>query len=227
MLNKSLDKLYQKTNNVVVMMTKEKLNPGEIEKPMAGPCWTEESATSSCQLSLPSKHEFQAWYSSPLGRVRIISDETRLKEVKFVDTGGGIEETTIPDIPILAQAVKWLDRYFNGKPLKRRPRLALSGTPFQVAVWEETSRIPFGSTVTYAELAQRLGQGRSCARAVGSVLARNPLWLLIPCHRVIPSDGSPGNYAGGAWRKKALLEMERMAHDPFPPPEDKKVRNVP
>ncbi len=114
------------------------------------------------------------------------------------------------DLPVLDEAEKWLDLYFSGRDPGFTPRLSPRGiTPFRHAVWERLLRVPFGATVTYGELARGLGVGSP--RAVGGAVGHNPISLLIPCHRVVASDGGPGGYAGGLWRKKALLQLEGIA----------------
>jgi methylated-DNA-[protein]-cysteine S-methyltransferase len=121
------------------------------------------------------------------------------------------------DLPVFAQARAWLDEYFAG----RRPAvdlpLAPKGTPFQRAVWRQIARIPSGETLTYAELAQRSGNA-SAVRAAGAATGRNPVSLLIPCHRVVGSDGSLTGYAGGLERKRRLLALEAAAGGTAQPP---------
>ena len=102
----------------------------------------------------------------------------------------------------------WLEEYFRGKEPTIKVKLAPEGTPFQKRVWEELLTIPYGETLSYGELAKRLG---SSPRAVGSAVGRNPISLMIPCHRVLGSDGSLTGYAGGIERKKFLLEQEKTA----------------
>ena len=116
---------------------------------------------------------------------------------------------TEPEIsPALSAALCWLEEYFRGKEPTIKVKLAPEGTPFQKRVWEELLTIPYGETLSYGELARRLG---SSPRAVGSAVGRNPISLLIPCHRVLGSDGSLTGYAGGIERKKFLLEQEKTA----------------
>lgn len=110
------------------------------------------------------------------------------------------------DLPVLDAARAWLDAYLSGGEPPEVPPLALEGTPFQRAVWSELRGVPRGKTITYGDLATRLG---SSPRAVGSAVARNPLSLVVPCHRVVGAGGSLTGYAGGVWRKRALLALER------------------
>ena len=109
------------------------------------------------------------------------------------------------DLPVFRETRRWLATYFSGAAPDFLPPLAPEGTPFRRRVWEALLTIPYGETVTYGELAQRLG---TAPRAVGSAVGRNPVSILIPCHRVVGSGGLTG-YAGGLDRKRALLELER------------------
>ena len=108
------------------------------------------------------------------------------------------------DLPVFRETRRWLEAYFSGSAPDFLPPLAPEGTPFRRRVWEALLTIPYGETVTYGELAQRLG---TAPRAVGSAVGRNPVSILIPCHRVVGSGGLTG-YAGGLDRKRALLEIE-------------------
>jgi methylated-DNA-[protein]-cysteine S-methyltransferase len=118
---------------------------------------------------------------------------------------------TLPDdcpeawLPVFGQVCRWLDRYFSGRVPDFTPPLDLAGTPFQRRVWEELISIPYGQTITYGALARRLG---SSARAVGGAVGRNPVSLIVPCHRVVGAGGWPGGYAGGLDRKLRLLQLE-------------------
>jgi len=109
--------------------------------------------------------------------------------------------------PVIAQCAHELDEYFNGTRKIFDVPLMPRGTPFREKVWAELELIQFGNTISYAELAGRVGNPKA-SRAVGSANGKNPIWLIIPCHRVITSDGSLGGYAGGLWRKEWLLEHE-------------------
>jgi methylated-DNA-[protein]-cysteine S-methyltransferase len=109
--------------------------------------------------------------------------------------------------PVLRQARRELAEYFAGK--RRRFEVALDpqGTPFQRAVWKQIARVAFGEKITYGELAQRAGYPGS-ARAAGAATGRNPLGVIVPCHRIVGANGSLTGYAGGLSRKRALLELE-------------------
>lgn len=144
--------------------------------------------------------------ASPLGNIRINSRDGCLSEVKFTD-----EET---DGEILDQAlldtVEQLKEYFAGDRKSFDMPIGLGGTDFQRKVWLEVGRIPFGQTTTYMKISQKLGNP-AAIRAVGTAIGANPILVVLPCHRVLGSDGSLTGYAGGLDRKKALLELEGHA----------------
>lgn len=122
------------------------------------------------------------------------------------------EETIFKETPLLKKTKKWLDAYFAGKnPVMDLP-LHTEGTPFQQRVWQILRTIPYGHTMTYQEVGQRViaatGQKRMSAQAVGQAVGHNPISILIPCHRVLGKDGSLTGYAGGVTLKKSLLELE-------------------
>ena len=145
------------------------------------------------------------FYRSPLGTIRVAEENGALVSAAFVpDT-----PETEPSAPVLSEAKAWLDRYFEGRGPGPAPGLSPKGTPFQKAVWDALSSVPYGKTVTYGELAVSMGLTSRHARAVGSALNRNPLILFIPCHRVLGKDGSLTGFAYGIERKKALLEYEQ------------------
>ena len=142
-------------------------------------------------------------YCSPLGDIVLTSDGTALTGLRFAEATNG---EPAQDIPPLADACRWLDLYFGGARPDFTPRLAPRGTPFQQSVWRELLAIPYGHTVSYGHIAQRL-QGRS-AQAVGGAVGRTPIALIIACHRVIGSDGHLTGYAYGLDRKQWLLSHE-------------------
>lgn len=154
-------------------------------------------------------------YLSPLGKIILAADNGALIGLWF--SGQKYERAGLSgaepesEEPVLEQAAAWLDAYFSGRELPPAPPLAPRGTEFQKRVWRELMNIPFGATAAYGELAERLGCG--AARAVGSAVGRNPISIIIPCHRVIGSGGKLTGYAGGIERKKALLELEQGLHN--------------
>lgn len=113
-----------------------------------------------------------------------------------------------PVSPVLVQAAAQLAEYFAGQRQSFTIPLAPRGTPFQQEVWRALCAIPYGQTRSYGQLAAALGRP-SAARAVGGACRRNPIWLMIPCHRVVGASGSLTGYAGGLERKKALLALEQ------------------
>jgi methylated-DNA-[protein]-cysteine S-methyltransferase len=112
--------------------------------------------------------------------------------------------------PALAALRGALEAYFSGRAVDFDIPLAPAGTPFQQAVWQALRGIPYGATASYAEIARRIGRPRA-VRAVGLANARNPIAIIVPCHRVIGADGTLTGYAGGLERKQALLELESRA----------------
>lgn len=164
-------------------------------------------------------------YPSPLGNIVLGSDGASLVGLCFdgqpstprwlcsnYSATSVTAETDVAD-PALRQASEWLEAYFGGAKLPSTPPIALSGTPFQRAVWRLLLSIPYGQTVTYgalaAELARTFGHDRMSAQAVGHAVACNPVMLIVPCHRVVGTGGRLSGYAGGQERKQRLLRMER------------------
>lgn len=141
--------------------------------------------------------------NSPLGITKIVGDENGISEISVLDEG--IISEKIPTI--LQKAVAELQEYFEGKRNDFTFKINPKGTDFQQNVWQELLHIPFGKTMSYLDLAKKLGDVKAI-RAVASANGKNPLWIVVPCHRVIGSDGSLTGYAGGLWRKKWLLEHE-------------------
>lgn len=140
---------------------------------------------------------------SPIGRILITADDTAITGVLLEP----FPEPTEPANAVCREAVRQLNEYFAGGRKDFDLPLNLSGTPFQKKVWAELSRIPHGSTISYAELAARVGNP-AASRAVGSANGKNPVWLVVPCHRVIAADGTLGGYGGGLDRKAWLLKHE-------------------
>ena len=140
---------------------------------------------------------------SPLGITKIVGDEKGVSEISVSDEG--IISAIIPIV--LQEAFSQLNDYFEGKRTDFNFKLNPSGTEFQQKVWKGLLEIPFGKTMSYLELSKKLGDVKAI-RAVASANGKNPLWIVVPCHRVIGTDGSLTGYAGGLWRKKWLLEHE-------------------
>ena len=155
-------------------------------------------------------------YASPLGDVVLASDGERLTGLWFDGQKnfgiGLLAPCAEKSLPVFGQAEQWLNLYFAGKAPAFTPPLRLIGTPFQKTVWDILRTIPYGETVTYGNVtaiaAGRLGVPRMSAQAVGGAVGRNPIAIIIPCHRVIGADGSLTGYAGGIERKARLLALE-------------------
>ena len=146
----------------------------------------------------------KAYLQTPIGLAEIQGDDSGIVSVTV--SGGQIEPVT-EIAPCLFDCHEQLREYFEGTRQEFSLVLNPMGTEFQLRVWKELQNIPYGSTISYLEQARRLGDERSI-RAVAAANGKNPLWILIPCHRVIGSDGSLTGYAGGVWRKKWLLDHE-------------------
>lgn len=146
----------------------------------------------------------KAIINTPLGLTEIQGDENGISKIYIRDEN--VEITSkIPSK--LKEAVIQLQEYFEGKRTHFTFLLHPSGTEFQKKVWQELINIPFGKTCSYLELSKKMGDVKAI-RAVAAANGKNPLWIVVPCHRVIGSDGSLTGYAGGLWRKKWLLEHE-------------------
>jgi methylated-DNA-[protein]-cysteine S-methyltransferase len=141
---------------------------------------------------------------SPLGFTKILGNEDGITSVTVLNS----EEKVTDIIPIeLEDCVIQLNQYFEGTRKAFNIKLNPTGTDFQKRVWKQLDQIPFGKTISYLELSKELGDVKAI-RAVANANGKNPLWIIIPCHRVIGSDGSLTGYAGGLHRKQWLLENE-------------------
>lgn len=144
------------------------------------------------------------YYSSPIGSIQISADDQAITSLIFVDEQKG----EIQKNQLLIDCVQQLDEYFSGKrkvfdlPLKQK------GTPFQQAVWDQLRQIPFGVTVSYLDIAKKLGK-EEFVRAVGAANGQNKIAILVPCHRVIGSNGKLTGFAYGLERKQFLLNHEK------------------
>jgi methylated-DNA-[protein]-cysteine S-methyltransferase len=154
-----------------------------------------------------------AMLPSPLGEILLTFDDDTLLGLYFV---GQKDEPSIRGDwvrddahPIAARTAIHLDRYFSGETVAFDVPMRFAGTPFQVAVWKALCEIGHGDTVSYAEIARRVG-APAAVRAVGAAVGRNPVSIFVPCHRVVGSDGSLTGYAGGLPRKTHLLKLERV-----------------
>ena len=155
-------------------------------------------------------------HATPLGPVLLTAGEAGLTGLWFAGQARApLPPGTLPpegDSPALAQARRWLDEYFAGRQPGFLPPLHLAGSEFQRAVWDILRAIPYGCTVTYGDIARRLAPqsptGRMSAQAVGGAVGRNPVSILVPCHRLVGAAGRLTGYAGGLERKRWLLEWE-------------------
>ena len=157
---------------------------------------------------------YTTYYFSPLGKIILVSDGAALTELDFAeDVPAASVEHMQKDLPVFEEVSRWLDVYFSGRDPGTLPPLAPHGTAFQQAVWNILRRIPYGTTTTYGRIAAHIAAargGRMSAQAVGGAVGRNPISILIPCHRVIGADGSLTGYAGGLDKKEALLRLEEV-----------------
>ena len=144
-----------------------------------------------------------AYIKTPLGIAKIMGDENGISIISVSDEGD--VSNIIPTV--LQEAVLQLNDYFEEKRTDFTFKLNPVGTEFQQKVWQALVEIPFGKTMSYLELSKKLGDVKAI-RAVASANGKNPIWIVVPCHRVIGTDGSLTGYAGGLWRKKWLLEHE-------------------
>ena len=159
------------------------------------------------------------WHvSSPLGGITLASDGEALTGLWFDGQkyfGNGLDNNIRDEsLPVFDQTDQWLDIYFSGKAPGFTPPLNMKTTPFRKAVWEILLTIPFGRTMTYGEIADRIarqnGLSRMSAQAVGQAVGHNAISLIIPCHRVVGANGSLTGYAGGIDKKAKLLALEKV-----------------
>lgn len=154
-----------------------------------------------------------AYYQSPLGALEIRSTGSAISEILFVNSwkGAKINEAELsfikPKSAIIKSCIKQLDEYFAGKRTEFTVHTAQVGTDFQQQVWTELCKIPYGRTISYLELSKRIGNVKAI-RAVGTANGNNSICIIVPCHRVIGSNGELVGYGGDLWRKKWLLEHE-------------------
>ena len=163
-------------------------------------------------------NDYICHYHSPLGDITLASDGESLTGLwfdgqKHFATGLSDSPTERPELAVFEETKRWLDCYFGDEKPLFTPRLAPRGTDFQLKVWQALLTIPYGTTVTYGQLAaivaRQSGRSSMSAQAVGNAVSRNPISIIIPCHRVIGSDGSLVGYAAGLNRKLRLLTLEK------------------
>lgn len=147
------------------------------------------------------------YYKTPIGTAEIAGNEDGIQSISVLDDTSTLlsDQNNVPKC--LQACVSQLDEYFKGERTEFDLKLNPQGTTFQQSVWNELNNIPYGKTRTYMEQTKQIGDPKAI-RAVASANGKNPIWIIIPCHRVIGSNGSLTGYASGIWRKKWLLEHE-------------------
>ena len=165
---------------------------------------------------------YSSTYQSPLGCILLAADDSAAVGLWFKDSGQHAPclyaEAKPQETAVIARVKHWLDVYFAGAKPDFTPPLRLLGTPFRQRVWNLLRSIPYGTTITYRDIAALLAaeDGRAMsAQAVGGAVGKNPLSIIIPCHRVVGSDNSLVGYAGGLNRKLALLKLEGACREDF------------
>lgn len=158
---------------------------------------------------------YQSHLDSPVGTLTFVGSDAGLRAVLWpVERPGRVvfpDEPTTADHPVLVRAMTQVREYLDGGRQAFDVPLDLHGTPFQVKVWRALAAIPYGATSTYGDEAVRLGDARK-ARAVGAAVGRNPVSIILPCHRVVGTDGSLTGFAGGLEAKRHLLALEAGGH---------------
>ena len=162
-------------------------------------------------------------YMSPIGVILLAADDTGLTGLWFEGSKYFAaelpKEHTEQDTPVLLETTQWLDVYFAGKEPDFTPLLHLIGSDFRQAVWNILLSIPYGRTMTYGQIAKQLakntGIDKMSAQAVGGAVGHNPISIIVPCHRVVGTNGSLTGYAGGLDKKIALLELEKTDTERF------------
>ena len=160
---------------------------------------------------------FESRLHSPLGEIRLRSDGKSLTGLWFVgqvnDAKDNSDIEIKDDLPIFGQVETWLESYFSGEQTPIKIPLQPKGTIFQESVWKILQEIQYGEAMTYGEIAQRIAKEKGVAtysaQAVGQAVGKNPISILIPCHRVLGKNGALTGYAGGVHRKEQLLRIER------------------
>jgi methylated-DNA-[protein]-cysteine S-methyltransferase len=151
---------------------------------------------------------YKAYHHSALGLLEIIGTAQTIKSVEFIEPEQMVESQPLSDSSAAGKAcLAQLDEYFRGERREFSLNLDPTGTEFQKSVWQELLKIPYGKTVSYLNIAQALNNEKAI-RAVGAANGQNPIVIIVPCHRVIGSDGKLTGYGGGLWRKEWLLKHE-------------------
>ena len=148
---------------------------------------------------------FITYYESPVGTIEITGDASEITGIKFTDCAQTVENSN----EITENCKKQLEEYFSGAREVFDFSFKFSGTEFQEKVWNEVYKIPYGEVVTYKQIAQNIGNAKA-VRAVGTAVGRNPIAIVVPCHRVVGCNNSIGGYAYGIQIKKELLRLEKF-----------------
>lgn len=158
-----------------------------------------------------SSENFKAYYQSEIGLIEIIGNAAGIKAVNFIEPEGRDQNFDGLEMPQpIAACVSQLDEYFRGQRQTFLLKLQPEGTDFQQTVWRQLLTIPYGQTVSYGDIARAVGNEKA-VRAVGAANGQNPISIIVPCHRVIGSNGKLTGYGGGLWRKEWLLNHEGQA----------------
>ena len=160
---------------------------------------------------------YRTTFSSPAGLLTLYSDGAAITAItmpvwRYQPAPGSTESD---DLPVFQQAKSWLENYFTDATPQQLPPLSPAGTPFQQQVWQILREIPHGSTLTYGDVARKLEEStghRTSPRAVGNAVGRNPVAIMIPCHRVLGAGGSLTGFGGGLDTKRFLLELEGIPY---------------
>lgn len=158
--------------------------------------------------------DYKVYYPSPIGLLEIIGTANSIKAINFVE--GEEEEQPVDrtDLPAaVAACLAQLDEYFKGERRDFSLNLTPEGTAFQQAVWQQLMAVPYGQTASYLDIARRVGNEKA-VRAVGAANGQNPIVIVVPCHRIVGSNGQLTGYGGGLWRKDWLLKHEKSFSSP-------------
>ena len=166
----------------------------------------------NASAKIPDIVSYTTYYHSPVGLLKISGTEHYISEVSFFDKIQKVDNKKKNLPPLMIQCIEQLIQYFHGERRIFELPIHQPGTTFQQEVWSELMTIPYGKTISYLELARKTGDTKA-TRAVASANGRNNVAIIVPCHRVIGSNGELVGYGGGLWRKKWLLEHEaKVAH---------------
>lgn len=159
---------------------------------------------------------YTSLYQSPVGEILLAADDTGVVGVWFKDQkyyAYCLDKENEPgETPIIGELKRWLNIYFQGKKPDFEPSIHMTGTPFQIEVWNILREIPYGTTITYSDIAKKIARNRGIpnmsAQAVGTAVGKNSISLIVPCHRVVGTNNSLAGYAGGIDKKIAFLKLE-------------------